>query len=92
MKDNINKDIKLLERLKKIRYLTNVMDMKNLIIAFFIIVIVLIVISIVPSESKTGYFITPSIIGLEVAIILIIFSLFTIASIILSRNKTYCPY
>ncbi len=67
------------------------MDMRNLVVAFFILVIVLVVISIVPSEGGTGYFILPSA-SLEVAIILIIISLFAIAAVILSRNKSYYPY
>jgi hypothetical protein len=81
-----------LEKLKKISYLTDIMDMKNLLVAIFIIVIVLILISIAPGENQTGHFLMPSIISLEVAIILIIFSLFAIASILLSRNKSYYPY
>jgi len=68
------------------------MDIKNVIVAFFIIVIILILVSLIPSENQTGHFIMPSIVSLEVAIILVIFSLFAIAAIYLSRNKTYYPF
>ncbi len=68
------------------------MEMKNLIIAFFVVVIILVLVSLIPSENQTGRFIMPSVISLEVAIILIIFSLFAIAAIYLSRNKSYYPY
>ena len=67
------------------------MDVRNIVVAFFILVIVLVVISIVPSEGETGYFILPSA-SIEVALILIIFSLFAIAAIIFSRNKSYYPF
>ena len=66
------------------------MDIKSVVLIFFIIIIVLAFISFIPSESKTGNFITPSIISLEVALLIIIFSLFTII-IILSR-KSYYPF
>ena len=67
------------------------MDIRNVVVAFFILVIVLVVISIAPSEGETGYYILPSA-SLEVAIILLIFSLFAIAAVILSKNKSYYPY
>jgi hypothetical protein len=66
------------------------MDMRNVILIFFIIVVALTVLSLIPSENRTGNFIMPSIISLEVAILIIIFSLFTIA-VILSK-KSYYPF
>ncbi|NIO43982.1 MAG: hypothetical protein GTN36_00285 [Candidatus Aenigmarchaeota archaeon] len=67
------------------------MDIRNLVVAFFIVVIVLILVGIAPSESETGYFILPSA-TLEIAILLILFSLFVIASIVFSRNKSFYPF
>jgi len=67
------------------------MDIRNVVVAFFILVIVLVVIRIAPSGGETGYFMLPSA-SLEVAIILVIFSIFAIVAVILSRNKSYYPY
>ena len=66
------------------------MEMKNLILVFFIIVIVLVVISLIPSEGRTGNFIMPSIISLEVAVLIIIFSLFAICAVL--SKKSYYPF
>lgn len=66
------------------------MDMKNVLLIFFIVVVFLAVLSLIPSENGTGHFIMPSIISLEVAILIIIFSLFTIGVIV--SKKSYFPF
>jgi len=66
------------------------MDMKNVILIFFIIIAALAVLSLTPSENRTGNFIMPSIISLEAAILIIIFSLFTIATLL--SKKSYYPF
>jgi len=66
------------------------MDMKNVLLIFFIVVVFLVVLSLIPSENGTGRFIMPSIISLEVATLIIIFSLFTIAVIV--SKKSYYPF
>lgn len=66
------------------------MDIRNVLLIFFIVVVFLAVLSLIPSENGTGHFIMPSIISLEVAILIIIFSLFTIA--ILMSKKSYYPF
>ena len=68
------------------------MDMKNVIVAICIIVIVLALITLIPSESEAGTFIMPSIIGTGIIVFLIILSIFTIVAIIVTRNKSYYPY
>lgn len=65
------------------------MDMKNLVLIFFIIVIVLTIVYLFPEGNKTGHFII-STISLEIGILVIIFSLFVIA-VILSK-KSYYPF
>jgi hypothetical protein len=66
------------------------MDMRNVLLIFFIVVVFLTVLSLIPSENGTGHFIMPLMISLEVAILIIIISLFTIA-VILSK-KSYYPF
>ena len=66
------------------------MDMKNIILIFFIIVILLALINLIPSGNQTGHMIMPSIVSIDVTIIIIIFSIFTI-TVILSK-KSYYPF
>ena len=61
------------------------MDMKNVVMVFFAIVIFLTIIGIATPEL-------PFDIDLSIGIIIIIFSLIAIASIWFSRNKRYYPY
>jgi len=64
------------------------MDMKNVVAAFFIIVIVLTLIDIRP--YSTGYFINPSSSKLEAATATIIISIFVILLMLLPRKiSTY---
>lgn len=60
-----------------------------MLLIFFIVVVFLAVLSLIPSENGTGHFIMPSIISL-VAALIIIFSIFTIA--ILLSKKSYYPF
>jgi hypothetical protein len=62
------------------------MDMKNLIVAVFIIVIVLAIISILPTGA-TGNLITFSA-NVQVSLLIIAFALFSI-SVMLSKKKYY---
>ncbi len=68
------------------------MDIKNLIVAICILVIVLALISLIPSESEAGTFLIPSVIGTGIIVFLIILSIFTIVAVILTRGRTYYPY
>jgi hypothetical protein len=65
------------------------MDLKNFIVAVFIIVIVLSIISILPTPSMTGNFVWPSMIKLDVALMIIAFALFSIK--VYNSKKNYYP-
>jgi len=64
--------------------------MENLLVAFFIIIIVLTVVSIFPSKNQTGQFIMPSKFSVEMAIILILFSIIVIFFVVVPK-KHYNP-
>ena len=64
------------------------MDLKNFIVAIFIIVIVLSIISILPTGSS-GNFIFPTVADLNVALLVIAFALFSIA--VMVSKKNYYP-
>jgi len=63
------------------------MDIKNFIVAIFIIVIVMSIISMLPT-GNTGNFIFPSIVKIDVSLLVIAFALFSIA-VMLSKKKYY---
>jgi len=63
------------------------MELENLLFVFFIIVIVLSLLSLIPSQNKTGQFIAPSRFNIELAVILTLFSILVI--IILKAPKKY---
>lgn len=62
------------------------MDLKNLIAAIFIVVIVLTLINIEPYHS--GYFIVPSAVSLETAVVIIIVSIFIIIVMLIPRKSS----
>ena len=66
------------------------MDTKNLVLIFFIIIIALTLLSFIPSNNQTGHMIMPSIVSIDIAIMIIIFSLFTIAVVL--STKSYYPF
>jgi len=70
------------------------MDIKKLIIAFFIVVIISTVIFLLPySQNQTGNFIEPSgETNIGTGILIIAFSLFIIAAIMISSKRSYYPY
>lgn len=65
------------------------MDISNLIVAFFIIIIVLTLLNIEPYH--TGHFILPATLSIEAAVAIILFSLVVIA-VILIPKRTYYPF
>jgi hypothetical protein len=62
------------------------MDLKNVIAAFFIVIIVLTLIDIRP--YTTGYFINPPTNKLEAAIIVMLISIFIILAMLLPRKSS----
>ena len=64
------------------------MKMHNLLLVFFVIILLLTLVSIVPFQS--GHFIAPSPISLEASLFLILMSVIAIAFIIL-RKKGLTP-
>jgi len=65
------------------------MDISNLIVAFFIIIIVLTLLNMEPYH--TGHLILPTPISIEVAVAIILFSLVVII-VILVPKRTYYPF
>ena len=63
------------------------MDLKNVIAAFFSIVIVLTLVSLLPSETQAGYFIMPSIISLEGAILILIISILILFFVLIPKKS-----
>jgi hypothetical protein len=66
------------------------MEMEKLLVVFFVIVIILTIISILPSKNQTGQFLSPSKINIEASIILVLFSIIII-SFILVPKRYYNP-
>jgi hypothetical protein len=66
------------------------MEMENMLLAFFIVIIVLTVISILPSRNKTGQFIMPSEPILKLAEALFLISAAVIFLIVVPK-KHYNP-
>ncbi len=60
------------------------MDIKYLIVAFFVLVIILTLVCLL-----TGM---PTQISLESSMLIVIFSLFVIASVLISRKRSYYSY
>ena len=63
--------------------------MRNIVAAFFIFVIILTFISLLPSENQTGYFFVPSK-NKEAATAIIIISIFIVFLMLIPR-KNYSP-
>lgn len=66
------------------------MELENLLFTFFIIIIVLTIVSLFPSRSQTGDFIAPSNVSLDLATVIIIFSIVVLVVIKIPK-KHYNP-
>jgi len=66
------------------------MELENLLFMFFTIIIVLTIVSLVPSRSQTGNFIAPSNISANLATVIIIFSIVVLVVIKIPK-KHYNP-
>ena len=66
------------------------MELGNLLVAFFIVIIILSFLSLIPSKNQTGQFIAPSTFSIESTFIMIIFSILVII-IIKIPKKHYNP-
>jgi hypothetical protein len=60
------------------------MDMKNIVAAFFIIVIILTLVDVQP--YKAGYFLAPSTQKIEASVVVIVISIVVILAMILPRK------